>query len=81
MHTERMQTSSTIMIIIFGNFELGIIFSFGGDDGDPLPPGPCAEPCTHHPTQPPGACPHTSSSPAPVSHRRAPPLLPPPCRR
>jgi hypothetical protein len=46
MHTERMQMSSNIMINIFCSVSC-IIVSFGGDDGDPLPPGPCAEPRTH----------------------------------
>ena len=70
MHTERMQMSSNIMINIFCSVSC-IIVSFGGDDGDPLPPGPCAEPRTHHPTQPPCVSRHTSSSPVPASHRRA----------
>ena len=38
MHTERMQMSSNIMINIFCSVSC-IIVPFGGDDGDPLPPG------------------------------------------
>ena len=34
VHPARMQTSIIIMIIIFCSF-LGIIISYGGDDGDP----------------------------------------------
>ena len=60
-----MQTSSTIMIIIMIIIFLGIMITFGGDDGDPLPPGPCAV----------QAPPHTAPwlVPAPTPRARQPP--------